>query len=205
MTASTGLQQPDGEISFALEDAPIGFREAERGRGDDAFQPAVEPRALQLRLLMRPLTVGDQPEPDARKRLPESRQTGKRVFVQSPTCPGVLEVGAEPGGRLLVGQGDPVRRGEVTGAFPPLAGEVQPPGEVGVVVPLLQLLPERDRPGLVDAVERGALGREMPQDTVSDRAAMGEQARRLASEYGMQAMTDNLLQLYRELLPRAGL
>ena len=37
------------------------------------------------------------------------------------------------------------------------------------------------------------------------RAALGEQARRLAGDYGMQTMTGNLLRLYGELLPRAGL
>ena len=58
---------------------------------------------------------------------------------------------------------------------------------------------------VVDALDTAALGAAMT--TLLDknhRATLGEQARRLASEFGMQAMTDNLLRLYGELMPRAG-
>ncbi|MDP1682391.1 MAG: glycosyltransferase family 4 protein [Burkholderiales bacterium] len=58
---------------------------------------------------------------------------------------------------------------------------------------------------VVDALDTSALGAAMT--TLLDknhRAALGEQARRLASEYGMQTMADNLLRLYGELMPRAG-
>ena len=59
---------------------------------------------------------------------------------------------------------------------------------------------------VVDALDTDALKAAMTSLLNKDyRAAMGEQARRLASEYSMQTMTDNLLRLYRELLPRAGL
>ena len=59
---------------------------------------------------------------------------------------------------------------------------------------------------VVDALDIDALRAAMT--TLLDeshRAALGQQARRLAEEYGMQAMTDNLLRLYGELMPRAGL
>lgn len=58
---------------------------------------------------------------------------------------------------------------------------------------------------VVDALDTDALGAAMT--TLLDknhRSTLGEQARRLASEYGLQAMADNLLRLYGELMPRAG-
>ena len=58
---------------------------------------------------------------------------------------------------------------------------------------------------VVDALDTSALAAAMT--TLLDKsqcAALSEQARRLASEYGMQTMADNLLRLYGELMPRAG-
>lgn len=59
---------------------------------------------------------------------------------------------------------------------------------------------------VVDALDTDALGAAMTALLDQNhRSALGEQARRMACEYGLQAMADNLLRLYGELLPRAGL
>ncbi|MBI5751871.1 MAG: glycosyltransferase family 4 protein [Hydrogenophilales bacterium] len=58
---------------------------------------------------------------------------------------------------------------------------------------------------VVDALDTDALGAAMTALLDKNhRSALSEQARRLASEYGLQAMADNLLRLYGELMPRAG-
>jgi len=63
-----------------------------------------------------------------------------------------------------------------------------------------------DQTGLVvDALDTDALGAVMTSLLDENhRSALGEQARRLASEYGLQTMADKLLRLYGELMPRAG-
>lgn len=59
---------------------------------------------------------------------------------------------------------------------------------------------------VVDALDRAALGAAMTALLDKNhRSALSEQARQLVSGYGTQAMADNLLKLYGELMPRARL
>jgi len=59
---------------------------------------------------------------------------------------------------------------------------------------------------VVDALDMAALGAAMTALLDKNhRSALSAQARQLVSQYGTQAMADNLLKLYGELMPRARL
>ncbi len=109
------------------------------------LDPGVEAHRLDLAALEREVAVGDEAEPDTRDRRLERVETAEGVVVERPGGDVVLEVVGEPRAGLCCPELDAMSGREVARSRLALALEIETAGEVGVVVLLLQIVPEGDQ------------------------------------------------------------
>lgn len=139
------------------------------------LEPFGQPDPPNLLALKDRVTVRDEAQVHPGQKLRERIEAGERVGVQPPTGPIALEVVVKPDVGFGIGQTDVERRSEVPGAGAPLSGKVQSACEVGVIMLLLECVPERGRGRAVAGRERAADPVEVKQDARRDRSPVLEQ------------------------------
>ena len=136
---------------------------------DATGMPHLESEAHELGELELLLAVRDDAESHAWNGLLERVERRLDVVVQGPRRAVVLEVAREPGPRCVVVEGVAVRARELSRASAALLLEGELAGEVRVVVPFLEFVPERA--GLRDLGVVSSLAK-VREDARRDRLAM---------------------------------